>query len=298
MVHSRHLNLQGKTVFITGAGSGIGAACARLFHAQGAFVVLVDVSAGGINTLAGELGDARTLARVASVTERDQLDQVVHETVARFGRIDVVFANAGIACDPPATVLHMKEVTFERIIEVNLLGVWRTVRACLPFIIESKGHILLTSSIYAYVNGMVNAPYAMSKAGVEMFGRALRAELAGTGATAGVLYPGWVSTPISRSAMGGHAVASALVRLAYPGALKTPITPEAVAAATLQGIQRRAARIMVPRRWVPISMLRGIVNPISDWIIDRHRGIHALVRELEQQKKQQKEQQKEQQKVD
>jgi NAD(P)-dependent dehydrogenase (short-subunit alcohol dehydrogenase family) len=283
MFRSHRFNLQGKIVLITGAGSGIGAACARLFHAQGASVVLVDMVPNGITALVGELGELRTLARVASVTDRRQLDQIVHDTVARFGRIDVVFANAGIACDPPATVLKMNEATFERIIEVDLLGVWRTVRACLPSIIESRGHILLTSSIYAYVNGMVNAPYAMSKAGVEMFGRSLRAELAGTGATAGVLYPGWVSTPISRSAMGGHAVASALVRLAYPGPFKTPITAEVVAAATLKGIQKRAARIMVPSRWIPIALLRGIFNPISDWIIDRHRGIQTLVRELEQQ---------------
>jgi len=231
--------------------------------------------------LAGELGDARTLARVASVTDRDQLDQVVQDTLERFGRLDLVFANAGIACDPPTTVLKMQETTFERIIEVNLLGVWRTVRACLPYIVESKGHILVTASIYAYVNGLVNTPYAMSKAGVEMFGRSLRSELAGTGAAAGVLYPGWVSTPISHSAMGGHVIAAALVRLAYPGPFKAPITPEVVAAATIRGVQRRSARIMVPRRWAPISMLRGIFNPISDWVIDRHRGIHALVRELE-----------------
>ena len=231
--------------------------------------------------MAGELGDARTLARVASVTDRDQLDQVVQDTLERFGRLDLVFANAGIACDPSTTVLKMQEATFERIIEVNLLGVWRTVRACLPYIVESKGHILVTASIYAYVNGLVNTPYAMSKAGVEMFGRSLRSELAGTGAAAGVLYPGWVSTPISHSAMGGHVIAAALVRLAYPGPFKAPITPEVVAAATIRGVQRRSARIMVPRRWAPISMLRGIFNPISDWVIDRHRGIHALVRELE-----------------
>lgn len=163
MLGFQRLNLHGKTVLITGAGSGIGAACVKLFHDRGASVVLVDVSPGGITALAGELGDARTLARVASVTDRDQLDQVVQDTLERFGRLDVVFANAGIACDPSTTVLKMQEATFERIIEVNLLGVWRTVRACLPYIVESKGHILVTASIYAYVNGLVNTPYAMSK---------------------------------------------------------------------------------------------------------------------------------------
>jgi len=59
--------------------------------------------------------------------------------------------------------------------------VWRTVRACLPYIVESKGHILVTASIYAYVNGLVNTPYAMSKAGVEMFGRILAVGISGNG---------------------------------------------------------------------------------------------------------------------
>lgn len=284
MTTSEHLNLHGKTVLITGAGSGIGAACAKRFHAEGACVVLVDITAEGITALAHELGDARALACVASVTDRTQLDNVVQQALGKFGQLDVVFANAGIACDPPTTVLKMREDTFERIIEVNLLGVWRTVRACLPYIVESKGHVLVTASIYAYVNGLVNAPYAMSKAAVEMFGRSLRAELAGTGATAGVLYPGWVTTPISRGAMGGHAIAAALVRIAYPGPYKTPITTERVAEATIRGVQLRSARIMVPRRWIPIAILRGIFNPISDWVIDRHRAIHRLVRELERQK--------------
>lgn len=284
MTTSENLNLHGKTVLITGAGSGIGAACVRRFHAEGACVVLVDITAEGIAAMANELGDARTLACVASVTDRVQLDGVVEQALAKFGQLDVVFANAGIACEPPTTVLKMREDTFERIIEVNLLGVLRTVRACLPHIVESKGHVLVTASIYAYVNGLANAPYAMSKAAVEMFGRSLRAELAGTGATAGVLYPGWVTTPISHSAMGGHATATALVHIAYPGPYKMPITTERVAEVTVRGVQRRSARIMVPRRWIPIAILRGVLNPISDWVIDRHRTIQRLVRELERQK--------------
>jgi hypothetical protein len=81
--------------------------------------------------------------------------------------------------------------------------------------------------------------------------------------------------------MGGHAIASELVRLGYPGPLKTPIAPEVVAAATIRGVQCRSARIMVPRRWIPISMLRGLYNPLSDWIVDRHRTIQRLVREIE-----------------
>jgi len=110
--------------------------------------------------------------------------------VERFGGVDVVFANAGITVDPPATIAGVDAVAFERVIEVDLLGMWRTVRAALPQVIERRGHVLVTASCYSFLNGMLNAAYAMSKAGVEQFGRALRSELAVHGATAGVLYPG------------------------------------------------------------------------------------------------------------
>ena len=189
---------------------------------------------------------------------------------------------AGIACDPPTTIAQMNERTFERVIEVDMLGVWRTVRACLPQIIARQGHVLVTASLYSYFNGMVNAPYAMSKAGVEMFGRALRAELAGTGATAGVLYPGWIATPIAKVAFGGNETATKLVSMAFPWPLNKAILPERVATAVVEGIQRRNARITVPSRWIPISLLRGVVNVLSDKMLDHNTKIQALTRQLEQ----------------
>lgn len=273
-------NLQDKVVLITGAGGGIGAATARAMHAVGAKVVLLDVTENAVQALAAELGP-RALAMSASVTSREDLNRAVAKAVETFGGVDVVFANAGIACDPPTTIRKMDEATFERVVEVDLLGVWRTVRACLPQICARNGHVLITSSVYAFVNGVVNAPYAMSKAGVEMFGRSLRAELAGTGATAGVLYPGWVSTAIAKSAFGGNAEATELVKLAYPGVLRAPIQPERIAEAVVKGIQARSARINCPRRWIPISIFRGVFNLLTDWTLDRDKRIQALIRKME-----------------
>src|SRR5271166_4251304 len=274
-------SLKDKAVLITGAASGIGAACARKAHAEGAKVILVDISEAGCKALAEELGHERTLAVSASVTDQQRLDYVAQLAVETFGGIDVVFANAGIACDPPTTIRAMKAEMFQAIIDVNLLGIWRTVMACLPQIIVRQGHVLVTASAYAYVNGVANAPYAMSKAGVEMFGRALRAELAGTGATVGVLYPGWVKTPIANVAFGGHKAATELVEMGFPGFLRKPIAPERVAAAVVRGVQSRAPRIMAPARWITLSLLRGIVNVFSDQMLDRRQAIQSKVREIE-----------------
>lgn len=273
--------LHEKVILITGAGGGIGAACARAFHAAGARLVLTDATLAPAAALAAQLGDERTLALALDVTDRAAAGVVVAEAVRRFGGIDMVFANAGIAADPPTTIAKMDERLFEKVIEVDLLGVWRTVRACLPQIIERRGHVLITASIYAFLNGVVNAPYAMSKAGVESFGRALRTELAGTGATAGVLYPGWVDTAIARVAFGGNATATELVAEICPWPYKRQIQPEQVAKAVLRGVMTRAPRIMVPRRWVPLSLFRGVLNVLTDWTFDRHARLHALVRKLE-----------------
>ena len=163
------------------AGSGIGAASARALHAKGANIVLLDLTLDGIKPLEKELGTARAMAVVANVTKRKQLNAAVKAGVQKFGSIDIAFANAGIACDPPTTVRCMDEKTFEHIIEVDLFGVTRTVQACLPEIIKNKGHILMTASTSAFINGVANVPYGIAKAGVEMFGRSLRARACANG---------------------------------------------------------------------------------------------------------------------
>ena len=270
-----------KIVLITGATGGIGTAIAKALHARGASVVLTGRRREVLDALVLELGGDRTLAMTADVTDRQALDAIVTSAAERFGGLDVVIANAGTAVDPPRTVATVDEQQFERVIEVDLLGAWRTVRAALPQIIARRGHVVLTASFYAYANGAVNAAYAMSKAGVEQLGRALRAELAPHGATAGVLYPGWTDTPLIKAAFGGHGIATELLRHAYPRPLRTPIPPERVAAAPVRGIERRSARITVPGRWIPYSVLRGIVNPLTDPILERDPTLKELVLELE-----------------
>jgi NAD(P)-dependent dehydrogenase (short-subunit alcohol dehydrogenase family) len=274
-------SLLNKTVFITGAAGGIGAASARVLHARGANLVLTGRNASSLADLARELGEERALSLPVDVTDRTSLQNAMACAVDRFGALDVVFANAAIGPDLPATIATIDPELFERIIEVNLLGVWRTVREALPQIIASRGHVLVTSSTYAYINGAVNAPYAASKAAIEQFARALRVELAMHGATAGVLYPGWVRTPMSRPALGGHELTTRMREVAFPRLLAAAISPEVVACRAVHGIERRATRITVPRRWQPVGILRGIVNPLSDHFLSRHTKLQPLLSVLE-----------------
>lgn len=277
-------DLRQKVVLITGAAGGIGAATVRELYAQGANLVLTDMQQDAVDRLAREFDAVRVLALALDVTDARATEAVVHQAVARFGRLDVAFANAGIAWrDAPATLLSCDEEEFQRIIEVDLFGVWRTLRAALPEVIRNQGQILVTSSIYSFLNGMANAPYAASKAAVEALTRALRAELGGTGATASVIYPGWTATSLTKIAFGGHDLATRMNAAALPDFLRRPITPEQMATAIVKGMQQREPRIVAPGRWTPIFMLRGVFNPLADWYVSRHRGLQDMLRELESQ---------------
>jgi NAD(P)-dependent dehydrogenase (short-subunit alcohol dehydrogenase family) len=194
----------------------------------------------------------------------------------------VVFANAGVSWRSGAsTIASCDEAEFEKIVEVDLLGVWRTVRAALPEIIRNKGQVLVTSSVYAFLNGIANAPYAASKAGVEMLTRCLRAELAYTGATASVVYPGWTATAIAKVAFGGNATVTKMNEVGLPGWLVGPFPPEQVARAIAKGVQYRRPRIHAPWRWVPFSVFRGIFGVLTDVVLSRHKEMHALIQQLE-----------------
>src|ERR1700739_311853 len=275
------MTLTGKTVFITGASGGIGAATARLLHRRGAKLVLADVNQQAVDAVADELGRQRTMALTLDVTDSAALEAAVAAAVERFGSVDVVFANAGIAAEPPTTVAAVDPAQFERVVEVDLFGVWRTVRAALPQIIANQGYILITSSLYAYLNGVINAPYAMSKAAVAQLGRALRGELAGTGARVAVLCPGWGTTGIARNRCGGHDTVTRLLAHAYPPLLRDAIEPERVAEKAVAGIVKRSPRIVVPRRWIPYIVLNGLLDPLSDALLTRDRMTEGLIKELE-----------------
>lgn len=274
-------DMKKKVAVITGATGGIGKAVVKALHSEGAIVIATDLNKNLLDKLVIELGQERLLTMQMDVTDKAELEAVRTEVISKYGRVDFVFANAGIACDPPQTVATMSNDLFEKVIEVDLFGVTRTVKTFLSDIQNSQGHILLTASIYAFINGYLNTPYAISKAGVEMYGRALRAELAGTGASVGVLYPGWVNTNIAKSAFGGNKEATFLAKRYYRGIFGEAVEPELIAKAVSMGIRKRKARIISPVRWVVVSWFRGVINVFTDWLIDRDKTAHSVLKATE-----------------
>jgi NAD(P)-dependent dehydrogenase (short-subunit alcohol dehydrogenase family) len=269
--------LGGKVGFVTGAARGIGFHTARLLHERGASVVLSDLDREATQSAADSIGE-RTLALEVDATDREALDGAVAATVERFGGLDVVVANAGVA--PPAATLRVIDPdVFERVVEIDLLGVWRTVRACLPEITERGGHVVVVASVYAFMNGVLAGPYAISKAGVEQMGRALRAELAHHGASASVAYFGFIDTQMVRRSF-DDPVAGLLNELVPAWAMRR-LTPDRAGAAIVNGIETRAPRIVAPRWWRVFSALRGLMNPLTDARLDRDDRVREIVRQAD-----------------
>jgi NAD(P)-dependent dehydrogenase (short-subunit alcohol dehydrogenase family) len=254
-------DLNGKVVLITGAAQGIGLGTAKAMHARGASVVLVDLDREATERAAAAVGP-RALGLAGDVTDAPSLQAAVQIGVQRLGGIDVAIANAGIS--PPAATARVYEPgLWEKVIDVNLLGAWRTVRATLPHVLARRGQIVLVSSIYAFTNGTLVSPYAASKAGVEQLGRSLRVELGSHGVTSTTAYFGFVDTAMVRTALREDPIGERFHEL-IPGFLHKTITPDQAGEVLARAVQRRAITVMAPRRWRLLSLLRGIINPVID----------------------------------
>ncbi|HEY7836199.1 MAG TPA: short-chain dehydrogenase/reductase [Solirubrobacteraceae bacterium] len=272
-------DLNNKVALVTGGARGIGFGTARALIARGASVVIVDLDQAAVERAAGELHDTRALGLAADVTDRGALQRAVATTVERFGGLDVVVANAGIV-SRVASFRAMSAENFERVLDVNLMGVCRTVEAALPEIVPRKGHVVVISSIYAFFNGIGAVPYAMSKAAVEQFGRALRVELTPHGASATVAYFGFIDTEMVHRALDQDPLVDRLLE-ALPKPLHKRLSPAVAGEAIVRGIEQRRPRVIRPRRWAIWSVLRGIINPLADARAERDATTHEIVRECD-----------------
>lgn len=241
-------SVHGKVVFITGGARGVGAATAAQLVNRGAKVVLVDLEAGPLSELLERLGSENATSITGDVTDLEDMQAAVAHGVERFGGIDMVIANAGIASY--GSVATVDPTIFRRLIDINVTGVFHTVRAALPQIVQRKGYILVVSSEAAYAPAPGLAAYNASKAGVEHFANALRLELGYQGVAVGSAHMSWIDTPMVNDAKQDlEAFRQMLSRL--PGPLGATTSVEKCAEAFARGIERRSARVNVPG-WVEV----------------------------------------------
>jgi NAD(P)-dependent dehydrogenase (short-subunit alcohol dehydrogenase family) len=258
------MKLAGRTVLLTGAAGGIGAAAARRLAAVGARLILVDTDRERLERLGQEIGGA-ALAVPADVTDLREMQDAV-EAGERLGQpVSVVVANAAI--DAIGPISEIDPTLFDRVVEVNLLGTFRTVRAALPHLIAEGGHILLINSMGSIVSPPFQAAYAASKAGVAAFADSLRIELRGTGVTVGQLYFGAIDTEHFRTGMAHPLMRRAIRRI--PRSFTKAVPPESAAYALQRAIERRARRVAFPGSnavvlWAPQLIGRAIESRISN----------------------------------
>lgn len=189
----------GQVIFITGGARGIGAEVARRLHEKGARLVITDLDEASLTELRDELDGnhaQRVLTAVADVRDLAAMQAAADKAVETFGGIDVVVANAGIASY--GSLLQVDPGAFQRVMDINIVGAFHTVRATLPAVIERRGYILIVSSMAAFAAAPGLAPYNASKAGVEHLANALRLEVAYRGVRVGSAHMGWIDTSLIR----------------------------------------------------------------------------------------------------
>jgi NAD(P)-dependent dehydrogenase (short-subunit alcohol dehydrogenase family) len=252
-------NLDGRVALITGAGSGIGAELARQLAARGMRLALIDVDGEGLERVAAGLPGAETA--VADVRDAEGLTAAIEDLAARCGGLDVCVANAGIATGGPLRLVAPE--TVEETIDVNLLGVWRTVRAALPYVVERRGYALLVASAAAVVPAAGLGAYSVSKAGVDALGRTLRVELRPHGVGVGVAYYLFLNTPMVTAGERSPIFGSAKRRLPAPLAKTWPLEP--AVERTVRAIERRSRAVAYPPFLRGAIVLRGLIdNPLAD----------------------------------
>ena len=236
-------SVNGKVALITGGANGIGAEVARRLHEKGAKLVLTDLDEVLLKEVATRLGEDRVVTATADVRDLAAMQAATTKGIERFGGIDIVIANAGISTS--GSVLAVDPQAFKTLIDVNVVGVFNTVRAALPSVIERRGYVLIVSSAAAYAPAAGMVPYDTSKAGVEHFANALRLEVAHRGVDVGSAHMLWIDTPLVREGKAdSEAMREMLRRL--PGPLGKTTSVEKCGEAFLKGIENRKRQINCP----------------------------------------------------
>ncbi|HKJ35247.1 MAG TPA: SDR family oxidoreductase [Solirubrobacterales bacterium] len=249
------MSLRGKVLFVTGGARGIGAAVAAEAASRGARVALVGIEPEELEARAAELGEGHIHIE-ADVTDLDSMRGAADRTVDELGGIDMVLANAGIATY--GSVENIDPEAFKRAIDVNVTGVFYTAHVAMPQLLANRGWFGVVGSIASYAPLPGGASYNASKAGVELFTRALRGEVGWRGVTAASIHPSWIDTAMVQEAGELSSFRERRERLPWP--VRATTTPERCAELIVDGAEARKDRIFIPPSARLIFWLRNLLG--------------------------------------
>ncbi|EGG43662.1 short chain dehydrogenase [Streptomyces griseoaurantiacus M045] len=230
--------LEGRVAVVTGAARGVGELLARKLSARGMKVALVGLEPEVLKEVADRLHTEGAYWH-ADVTDHEAMTRVAAEVRERFGQVDVVVANAGVALGGPFAVSDPD--SWRRVIEVNLIGSTVTARAFLPALRERRGYLLQIASLAALTPAPMMSAYCASKSGVEAYAHSLRAEVAHEGVGVGVGYLSWTDTDMVRGADQDDVMRELRQRLPWPSNKTYPLGP--AVDCLVAGIERRAPHV-------------------------------------------------------
>ncbi|MFE9096569.1 SDR family oxidoreductase [Streptomyces sp. NPDC007264] len=232
------VGLEGQVAVVTGAARGVGELLARKLSARGAKVALVGLEADELKQVSDQLyGDSAHW--YADVTDHETMTRVAREVKERFGKVDIVVANAGVATGGPFA--DSDPEAWRRVIEVNLVGSAVTARAFLPVLTESRGYLLQIASLAAITPAPMMSAYCASKSGVEAYAHCLRTEVAHKGVRVGVGYLSWTDTDMVRGADQEDVMRELRQRLPWPSNKTYPLGP--AVDRIVAGIERRSSHV-------------------------------------------------------
>ncbi|MFF7856561.1 short-chain dehydrogenase/reductase [Streptomyces sp. NPDC007904] len=232
------VSLEGKVAVVTGAARGVGELLARKLSARGVRVALVGLEPDALKQVSARL-HSDSDHWYADVTDHEAMARVAEEVRARFGRVDIVVANAGVASGGPFA--DSDPESWRRVIEVNLIGSAVTARAFLPLLFESRGYLLQIASLAAITPAPMMSAYCASKSGVEAYAHSLRAEVGHRGVRVGVGYLSWTDTDMVRGADQDDVMRELRQRLPWPAGKTYPLGP--AVDRLVAGIERRASHV-------------------------------------------------------
>lgn len=240
---------------VTGAAQGIGLATARRL-APTHRLALLDLDEEKLERARGRCG-ADAVAVACDIAEQEQVERAVAEVVERCGGIDVLFSNAGIGAG--GSLRHLDPNVLQAIVDVNMIGNWRVIHACLPSLVERRGYVLANASASALMPAIGLGPYAASKAGLEQLMNVLRVEVAHLGVDVGVSYFWFLETDMVQGAerelgeIGGF-------RKELPWVLGRIAPLDEAVDAIVAAIEGRRRRVVYPR-WVSVVYrARGLLG--------------------------------------
>ena len=251
--------MQGKVVVVTGASMGIGEEIARIFVREGASVVLASREQGRVEDARRRLGDEHNSFAVAcDVRERSQIDNLVQQTIQRFGRIDVWVNNAGYGLVGSIEKMSMEEC--RRMFDTNLFGAVECMQAVIPVMKRQRsGAIFNISSVAGHIAVPYMAAYGATKHALNCFSKAARLELREAGIDVITICPGCVNTNFNRNAVRGEDERQVSANL------KRGITPDRVAEAVLRAYQDRSREVIVPRSNVALVLFYALAPFVIEW---------------------------------